>query len=233
MPKVRATRKRCGGQAGVEHFSKQGNMDEIHGVPDGTQLPAPQSLRRSTVIAVIVAIAIVFAIVLPAEYGRDPTGVGRLLGLKEMGEIKMALAAEVAADEAADALARQEAAEPAPAPASGDTATLATKTDSVFITLEPGQGREIKLVMRQGAAVTYAWSTDRGVVNYDTHGDPPNPPKGFYHGYGKGSAKPADSGTLVAAFDGVHGWFWRNRGREPLTVVLRVAGEYDEVREIK
>ena len=37
---------------------------------------------------------------LPAEYGIDPTGVGRLTGLTEMGEIKQQLAAEAEADAA-------------------------------------------------------------------------------------------------------------------------------------
>ena len=32
--------------------------------------------------------------VLPAEYGIDPTGVGRALGLTQMGEIKVQLAEE-------------------------------------------------------------------------------------------------------------------------------------------
>lgn len=40
--------------------------------------------------------------VLPAEYGVDPTGVGRLTGLSEMGEIKVQLAKEAAADRALD-----------------------------------------------------------------------------------------------------------------------------------
>ncbi len=33
---------------------------------------------------------------LPAEYGTNPTGVGSILGLTEMGEIKQQLAAEAA-----------------------------------------------------------------------------------------------------------------------------------------
>ena len=38
--------------------------------------------------------------VLPAEYGIDPTGVGKLLRLTEMGQIKQQLAEEAAADAA-------------------------------------------------------------------------------------------------------------------------------------
>ena len=47
--------------------------------------------------------AILIAIVLPSEYAIDPTGIGRALGLTEMGEIKTQLAEEAAADAALDA----------------------------------------------------------------------------------------------------------------------------------
>ena len=47
-----------------------------------------------------------------------------------------------------------------------------------------------------------------------------NAPKDFYHGYGKGRNKTGDAGTLQAAFDGKHGWFWRNRGNSDVSVRL-------------
>lgn len=206
---------------------------------DGT--PSSSKLLRSTAIAAVVATVLVVTIVLPAEYGVDPTGAGRVLGLKQMGEIKMTLAREAAGEvvgvdsvnqgAAVGSAAPVAAASPVPAaPATPEAGTNARVTT---ITLKPTQGREIKLTMKKGASVNYSWSTDRGVVNYDTHGDPPNPPRGFYHGYGKASGKASDEGVLVAAFDGMHGWFWRNRGREPLTVTLRVDGDYQELKEIK
>ncbi|MDQ3518519.1 MAG: transmembrane anchor protein, partial [Gemmatimonadota bacterium] len=97
------------------------------------------------------------------------------------------------------------------------------------IELAPNQGKEIKLVMRKDARVTFSWSTDRGVVNYDTHADAPGI---RYHGYGKGTGKQSDEGVLVAAFDGAHGWFWRNRGSEAVTVTLRTNGDYQELKRM-
>jgi hypothetical protein len=57
--------------------------------------------------------------VLPAEYGIDPTGVGRVLGLTQMGEVKMMLAEEAennaTAQAAADSVAAAaEAVRPSP-----------------------------------------------------------------------------------------------------------------------
>jgi len=72
-------------------------------IPEDRELPSTQKLLKSTIIALITAIVLLITVVMPAEYGVDPTGVGNILGLKRMGEIKQALAAELAADEAAHA----------------------------------------------------------------------------------------------------------------------------------
>ena len=66
---------------------------------------SPRRLLRSTLIALAVAGLLLVTVVLPAEYGIDPTGAGRVLGLTRMGEIKTRLAKEAAADAAADAKA--------------------------------------------------------------------------------------------------------------------------------
>ena len=62
--------------------------------PSLDQLPSTARLVKSTVLALLSAIAILVTVVLPAEYGIDPTGAGRVLGLTEMGEIKNELAKE-------------------------------------------------------------------------------------------------------------------------------------------
>jgi hypothetical protein len=199
--------------------------------PPRHELPSSSALLRSTLIAVATAAVLLVSVVLPAEYGVDPTGVGRVLGLTEMGEIKMELAREAAAAEAGaeeppTVIAAEPAAE-AEVEAASDPSTAAA-SDEVSIALTPGQGREIKLEMREGARVEYAWVVEGGVVNYDTHGDRPGL---SYHGYAKGTAQASDEGVLVAAFDGMHGWFWRNRGRQPVTVRLRTSGEYENLHE--
>lgn len=206
-------------------------------VPPASELPSTRALLKSTAIAAAVALVLLVAVVFPAEYGVDPTGIGRVLGLTQMGETKMALAKEAAAADSA------EAAEPSPAdaaapvaapiaaapttPAAGDSAV---RTHVTSVTLAPDQGREIKLAMREGARVRYTWTVEGGVVNSDTHADRPGVD---YHGYAKGREQSADSGVLVAAFDGMHGWFWRNRGRAPVTVTLRTSGDYQDLKEVK
>ena len=72
-------------------------------MPRLEDLPSSNQLVRSTLIAAATAGALLVTVVLPSEYAIDPTGVGRVLGLTEMGEIKMQLADEAAADAARDA----------------------------------------------------------------------------------------------------------------------------------
>ena len=238
-------------------------MSNIQTPPVGT-LPSSRQLVRSTLVALAVAAALLVVVVLPAEYGVDPTGVGEALGLTEMGRIKVALAREAEAEDAAaaavqtntttapaetaavpsapaDAAAVLSAPAPAaspdaPASAQGETTTAPAASERVtLVTLAPDEGKEVKLVMREGARATYSWRTDRGVVNDDTHADSPgDPTRGVaaipYHGYGKGNGVASDEGVLVAAFNGSHGWFWRNRTDAPVTVALRTSGEYGEIK---
>jgi hypothetical protein len=214
--------------------------------PGPGELPSAHRLLRSTLIAAAVAALLLVAFVLPAEYGVDPTGIGRVLGLKQMGDIKVALAKEAAADAEADAAAAaSEGGQPQSNAAPGATAAQppvvaadtapgsAPNADTTRITLQPGEGKEVKLVMRRGARATYAWSTEGGGVNYLTHGDTVNAPANSYHTYSRGTEARSHEGTLVAAFDGLHGWFWRNRTPQQVTVTLRTGGDYQEIKEPK
>jgi len=53
--------------------------------PSLDELPSSAQLIRSTAIAAASAVAILVTVVLPAEYNIDPTGIGGVLGLAEMG----------------------------------------------------------------------------------------------------------------------------------------------------
>lgn len=88
-----------------------------YAAPENVQsVPATSGgLIRSTLLAAGAAGAVLVLFWLPAEYGIDPTGAGRLTGLTEMGDIKQQLAAEAEADAQAAAIATLAPADPAPA----------------------------------------------------------------------------------------------------------------------
>lgn len=211
-------------------------------IPTRAELPTTQQLVRSTLIAIGAAAAILVAVVLPAEYSVDPTGIGRALGLAQMGQIKTQLAEEAERDRLKDAPQTAPAAPPGQssgllgrvvaglfvAPAAAQAAP-AERSDVITISLKPGEGAEIKLVMTKGAKVAYSWSASEGAVNFDLHGDGP----GQATSYEKGRGVPAAEGTLVAEFTGNHGWFFRNRERKDLTVTLRVKGAYADVKQMR
>ncbi len=117
----------------------------------------------------------------------------------------------------------------APAAQNVPTAINPAWRDEMTFTLAPGQGTEIKLKMNEGDQARYAWSVQGGVVNFDTHGDT----KGRSISYEKGRGVANDEGELVAAFTGNHGWFWRNRGQADVTVVLKTAGDYNDIKRVK
>ncbi|WP_298018212.1 transmembrane anchor protein [uncultured Castellaniella sp.] len=224
-------------------------------LPNRAELPTSEQLKRSTIIAAISALAILVTIVLPSEYAIDPTRIGRALGLTEMGEIKLQLAAEAAKDGAGKTVAdrfMQNAStstssstvmppaiiQPSQPPtfAGKEPEPLVTKTtptqtdrsDEISITLKPGQGVEVKLVMAAGAKAKFSWTANGAVVNYDTHGDG----NGRSVSYEKGRGVASDEGVLDAAFDGNHGWFWRNRTNSNVTLTLRTNGDYSELKRV-
>ena len=214
-------------------------------LPTVNELPSTRKLVRSTVIALLTAVGLLVTVVMPSEYAIDPTGVGRALGLTQMGELKIILAQEALAD-AAPPQAAAPASTPAPAPAPqvaqvqpiakpvaqpASTTTSALKTNQMSVTLKPGEGTEIKLEVLKGKSVSYEWTAVGGPVNFDTHGEPYNGEKGYFHSYSKGKQVKSDKGEFTAIFDGTHGWFWRNRSNNDVTIALKTNGDYLNVKQ--
>lgn len=205
--------------------------------PTADELPSSAQLLKSTIIAIVAAVIILVAIVLPAEYGIDPTRVGRALGLAQMGEIKQQLAEEVEQDHGAlPALERQHAGFDLLGAIGSLFVTPAQAhdghsdwDDQVELTLAPGQGIEVKLVMKKDDVVEYAWLAQNGVLNYDLHGDGPG---GNGISYKKGRGVEGDQGSFAAAFDGNHGWFWRNRDKQDVVMTLVIRGAYTEIKQL-
>ncbi len=194
------------------------------------ELPSMAKLIKSTILAIFIAAAILISVVLPAEYGIDPTGIGELIGLVKMGEIKTSLAEEAAADRAAQKTQPDDSSEivkELPI----ETATKSVEninSDEMKIILKPNEGKEIKLAMLKGEQVNFVWFTDGGKANFDAHADS-KALKINYHNYEKGTME-RNEGTMEAAFDGKHGWFWRNRTSENMIVTLQVSGSYSDIK---
>ena len=198
--------------------------------PSLDELPSSAQLLRSTILAAVAAVVILVTVVLPAEYGIDLTGAGRILDLTEMGEIKNQLAEEAERDHGTELENDRPAAHvggllglligTAHAEESADW------TDTVEFTLAPGETQEVKLTMNEGDVAEYQMIVVGGRVNFDLHAHG----NGKSVTYEKGRGSPGSEGKLVAAFDGDHGWFWRNRDKQSLTVTLKLRGTYSELK---
>ncbi len=204
-------------------------------IPDYTELPTNKRLLRSTIIAIISAAIILVTIVLPSEYGIDPTGIGSVTGLKRMGEIKTSLAEELKADQSNQI---DSASMANPEQVSNEVEAVAVpdkvqsndvgRTETMSVTLDPGKSTEIKITMQKESSVEFSWSSNAGAAFYDLHGDSKDID---YHVYEKGT-ETSKQGTLVAAFDGNHGWYWKNRSNKPITITLTVVGDYQDIKEM-
>ncbi|QIE43881.1 transmembrane anchor protein (plasmid) [Rhodobacteraceae bacterium SC52] len=194
--------------------------------PKLEDLPTKAQLRRSFIIAAIGAVAIGVMVYMPAELGQDPTGVGSILGLTEMGAIKQQLKAEAEAD------ALLQGGEESSSLMNdilglfvGTAHAQEVRQDEIAFTLAPGDYTEIKATMKEGATLFYAWTSTGGRVNFDLHAHS----GGQDVTYEKGRGKTTGEGSFVTPFAGDHGWFWRNRDDEAVTVTLQLRGDYSEI----
>jgi len=105
------------------------------------------------------------------------------------------------------------------------------KSETLTFTLESDGTVEYKAIMKQGDSITFRWTSDGGEAYYDFHAHDEAFGPEFFTRYDEGEG-PERSGSIVAAYDGQHGWFWLNIEAEPITITLDVAGFYDEVVEI-
>lgn len=152
-------------------------------------------IALATAGALIAANAAFFTLILPAEFGLDPTGVGRTLGL-------VGLAGAPPLD------ARR-------------TGTALVAENRVF-ELAPFESVELKYDLAAGDGLVYAWQAT-GEVVFDLHAEPEGSEPGTAESFAQGRGT-SDAGTYVARYGGIHGWFWENRGASAVTVSLRTAG---------
>jgi hypothetical protein len=202
---------------------------------EDSALPSTSKLIKSTILAAVAAGVLLVTVVMPAEYGIDPTGIGNAIGLKKMGDIKVSLSEEEATDHSNNVVVKDDD-EPAqtevavtPNPESADT-NPAILNHEMQVTLAPDESTEIKVKMSKNNKVQYSWWTDSGKAFFDLHGDSKKEDIN-YHSYEKGTEQRKE-GELIADFDGNHGWYWRNRTPKTITITIKTRGEYTGIKRL-
>ena len=118
--------------------------------------------------------------------------------------------------------------EPAGAPAAPSASR--EKRDSMTITIAPFQRTEVKLEMTKGQKASYRWKADAADVTFNLHGEGPDAPGGRAYSYARGSSR-AETGEIVALFDGDHGWSWRNTSDKPVKIVVTAWGQFQKLKQ--
>lgn len=152
--------------------------------------------------AVIVSALLILAVfVLPAEFHKDPTGLGARMGLLRMS------------------------APPPPEVDADSVHTYATpfRTDDVTVSILPYGDLEYQVRMESGGTLVYSW-TSKTAIDSDFHGESDaDPDTAVSFTISKGTDA---SGSLVAPFKGRHGWYWQNMTAQRVDVQLKMAGFY-------
>jgi hypothetical protein len=173
--------------------------------------------------ALLAAGLILVCAVFPAEFGVDPLGVGRWLGLTALGEVEKNLEAFEATRAAGTSAGG------APTIGPQDRAYQHEKID---FNIEPRGSMEYKYRLDKGEALLYSWKAT-APVHVEFHAEPDGAPKGYAETYEKKDGLTTASGTLTAPFSGIHGWYWENTTDKPITVTLSAAGFYNMSHEFR
>lgn len=193
---------------------------------------APSTIWKATAAALAVAAILLVTVVLPAEYGIDPTSFGRVTGLDRLDVSAPPPAAGTESDGATDELAELMAGNIVAAdPGAHRAHTIVFLSEETIVQLESLEEVEIKARMREGDTMLYSWQT--GAPLYvDTHGEPFDYPESPAVRYAEQDGVTSANGRITAPVDGLHGWYWLNTNEGPITITLRTSGYYEDLDEI-
>ena len=185
--------------------------------------PMPKGrLILATLGALALAALIVLGAILPAEFNRDPLGLGKLSGLSRLWapeDQRVETAAGAARAREYDVAFRTDVVE---IPL-GDFLAGADKSEL-----------EYKVRMKKDATLIFAWevigTSEPRDFHFDQHGHTtPAPGQPMAVSTWRQAFGLKQQGALTAPFDGIQGWQFSNSSEKPVVVRLRLAGFYELV----
>jgi len=171
--------------------------------------PSRAKLLVATLVALVVAGAVLVVAVLPAEYGIDPLGTGEALGLA------------VLSGAGGDIPVRTDGITPF---------SRSYRVDRKTFELGPGEAVEYKYRLEEGATMLYSWTANYWVRS-EMHSEVDGAPAGTAEFFEVEASTVQRHGSYTAPFDGIHGWYWLNEGTQPVTLTLYAAGFFTAATE--
>lgn len=170
------------------------------GAPSGT------ALAKASIIAFVLALVILVTVVLPAEYGVDPLGTGRALGLTDLFS-----AGTIAG--------------PSIAPAAGgplQSQPHGYRVDSRRITVASLSSIEFKYELPKDGTMVYSW-TATAPVDFDFHTEPAGQSAAASETFERDQVA-QKHGSYTAPYAGLHGWYWENLNDVDVTITVEAVG---------
>lgn len=199
------------------------------------QIVEKKQIIKAVVFALILSIVILVSAVLPAEYGIDPIGTGKMFGFSKLHVSENDVANEVQTTQKSFPLIKMEKAGSGPdvkRPIEADNPPpekqFAVREDTVEVIVPAGKGIEYKIYMLKYGNMKYEWTTDKGIVYFDFHGEVKQA-KAVNDVYFESYTLAYSNnmvGTFYAPYEGKHGWFFRNNENKDITVTLKLKGQY-------
>jgi|AZII01.1.fsa_nt_gi hypothetical protein len=182
-------------------------------VPESDILQAERrKVLAATLFAVVSAVVILVLFILPAEFNKDPLGMGEVLGLSGLSSSSGVRVETIHKEEGA------------------------LREDSVSFQLLPFEFVEYKYQLNKGGSMVYSWNSTKAkagssLVSFEFHGESEET-EDYVESYSLGEGE-HEAGTFIAPFSGIHGWYWANHGSEIVTVTLNTAGFYTQSLEFR
>ena len=198
-------------------------------------------MRTKLILVSLGAAILLITVVLPAEYGIDPTGFGRLTSISRLSESARSAGVDfgqtmefniadydVTAERIEQSIQGLIKLEEAP-----------FRTETIDLTIDDFGEIEHKFIMPADSTLVYSWEVLQGKgdgVYFEFHGHPssadaPDYPEGFEQAYSKGEGH-SQSGSFTTPFPGYHGWYFMNLEEGAITVRLKVSGYWQEHKEM-
>lgn len=155
------------------------------------------------------ATAVLVTTVLPAEFGVDPLGTGRRLGLLDLYNT------------------RTVAGPPIAPPAGGPLFPRPSdfRIDSRQLVVPSLGSIEFKYELAKDAPLMYSWRAT-APIDFDFHTEVaarPNASDTFERGEAA-----EGNGFYTAPYDGIHGWYWENLNDTDVTISLDAVGFFEQ-----
>ncbi|MGJ1361174.1 hypothetical protein ACR79B_07190 [Sphingobacterium spiritivorum] len=192
------------------------------------QILDKKSIIKQVIIALIIGAVLLVSAVLPAEYGIDPLGIGKVTGFSKLyvGDtgVETVAAGPHKILKIENVGSPADVAKPAAADNPAPATQLAERTDEVSVVIPAGEGLEYKINMLKHGELKYEWITDKGELYFDFHGEVKDN-SNYFQSYTIAYANNM-AGSLLAPFEGPHGWYFKNNSKEDITVKIKMKGQY-------